>query len=285
MLSHRILSAALAGTLVLSLSGCGEDEAPAPDPVDPQVVRAAAERGAGIDPANYAGDVSLKIPANLPIGNLTLPFVLYGGLSAVTETRLGVNAFLDLRLVQVRLPELVSGVLEDTCEREIALNLIEADAEGDLVRARGNVRARFFFCDRSDPAGEKHGTLWLSQNVDAIATAKATVRDQCIEFSLMDVKLDPHGFLGAVAHLFGLTELARSVILEEGERFLSENPVCATLLEELSTLSPSFSGGGAREIGDGGIGAALSGSIDTSAATIISLLALLKESGVVEGQK
>jgi hypothetical protein len=77
----------------------------------------------------------------------------------------------------------------------------------------------------------------------------------------------------------------RSAILEEGAKFLSENPVCATLPDEISTLAPSFSDGGAREIGDGGIGAALSGSVDTSAATMVSLLALMKEHGVLGGQK
>jgi hypothetical protein len=121
--------------------------------------------------------------------------------------------------------------------------------------------------------------------VDAIATAKATVRDQCIEFSLTDVELDPRGFLGAIANLLGLTTLVRSAILEEGGKFLSENPVCATLPNEISTLAPSFSDGGAREIGNGGIGAVLSGSVDTSAATIVSLLALMKERGVLEGRK
>jgi hypothetical protein len=285
MSSHRTLSAAFAGALALSLSGCGEDEAPGPDLVDPKAVQVAVERGAGINAASYSGDVTLKIPGDLPIGSQTLPFVLYAGLSPETETRLGVNSFVDLRLVQTRLPDLASGVLEETCEREIALSLIETEAEGDLVRARGTVRARFFFCNRSDPAGEKRGTLWLSQNVDAIATAKATVRDQCIEFSLTDVELDPRGFLGGIANLFGLTTLARSVILKEAGEFLSENRVCATLPEELSTLAPTFSDGGAREIGDGGIGAALSGSVDTSAATIVSLLALMEEHGVVEGQQ
>lgn len=278
------LSAAFAGALAVSLSGCGEDEAPVPDSVDPEAVNVAVERGVGINAASYSGDVTLKIPGDLPIGSQILPFVLYVGLSPETDTRLGVNSFVDLRLVQTRLPDLASGVLEETCEREIALSLTEAEAEGNLVRARGTVRARFFFCNRSDPAGEKRGTLWLSQNVDATATAKATVRDQCIEFSLTDVELDPRGFLGGIANLFGLTTVARSVVLEEAGEFLSENPICATLPEELSTLAPSFSDGGAREIGDGGIGAALSGSVDTSAATIVSLLALMEEHGVLEGQ-
>jgi hypothetical protein len=277
--------AALAGALAVSLSGCSEDEAPGPNLVDPKAIKAAVERGSGIDAASYAGDVVLKIPADLPIGPQTLPFVLYAGLSAETETRLGVNTFVDLRLVQTRLPKLVWGVLEETCEREIAIRLIETEAAGDLVRARGTVRARFFFCNRSDLTGEKRGTLWLSQNVDAIATAKATVRDQCVEFSLTDVELDPRGFLGAIANLLGLTKLVRSAILEEGGKFLSENPVCATLPNEISSLAPSFSDGGAREIGNGGIGAVLSGSVDTSAATIVSLLALMKERGVLEGRK
>ncbi len=279
---HDIAFALMAGTLALSVSGCGADEAPETSRVEPKAVQMAVDRGTGIDPASYAGDIAFKVPVDLPIEDETLSFVLYAGLDAVTETRLGANVFVDLRSIQLRLPDLVSGVLDETCGHEIAINLIETEAKGDLVRARGTVRAKLFSCDPSDPAGEKQGFRWLTQNVDAIATAKADVRGGCIEFSLLDLELDPRGVLGGAANMFGLTDIARSVVLEETEKFLAENLVCPALPGELSALSPNFSAAGVREIGDGGIGVALSGSVDTSAKTIISLLALVDESGMLE---
>ncbi len=194
-----------------------------------------------------------------------------------------VNAFVDLRSVQSRLPELVSGVLHETCKHEISLNLVEAVAEGELLYARGTVRAKLYSCNRRDPTNEKQGFRWLTQDVDLVATAKAAVIDQCIRFSLVDVELDPRGFIGGVANLFGLTNVARSAILQETETFFVANPICPAIPNELRSLAPDFKQGGVREIGDRGIGAAVSGSVDTSASTMISLLALMQERKIVEG--
>lgn len=229
--------------------------------------------------------MALKIPADLPIEDAKIPIVIYGGLSAETDTRLKVNAFVDLRSVQSRLPELASGVFYETCKNELALSLRELAADGDTVRARGRVRAKLFSCNRRDPDNEQQGLHWLTQDVDVVASAKATVADQCIHFNLVELELDPLGFLGGIANLFGLANLARSAILEEAEKYFAENAVCPEFPSELTSLSPSFKSGGVREIGDNGIGAALSGSVDTSASTMISLLTLMEQHHLVEGDE
>ena len=285
MTSRRHHLAVLAGVWVLSLSGCSANEAPEAQPIDVAAIQAAVERGSGIDPASHAGDFEIRVPADIPIAEQTLPIVFYGGLSSVSDTRLGLNAFVDLRLAQIALPQLASGVINETCDREISVDLVETRAEGEVVHASGSVLLQLFFCDRSDPANETQGARWLSQRVDAVASAKANVGEQCIEFELVDLELDPRGLLGGISNLVGVTSAARSVILEEAGKFLSENPVCPTLPDELASLAPFFSGGGAREIGDGGIGVALAGSADTSASTIVTLLAVVERSEIVDGQE
>jgi hypothetical protein len=46
-------------------------------------------------------------------------------------------------------------------------------------------------------------------------------------------------------------------------------------------LDPHYVAGGPREIGEGGVGAALSGSVDASAGTVIRLLAVLRARGIL----
>jgi hypothetical protein len=75
------------------------------------------------------------------------------------------------------------------------------------------------------------------------------------------------------------------IVLEEANAFLDTNPVCPALPPEIAMLDPHFQSGAPRELGGGGIGAALSGSVDTSAPTLISLLALAKARGMLERQK
>lgn len=269
-----------------ALVGCsGKEEGRIPEPLDPKALEAAVQRGTGIEPSVYAGELSMKVPVNLPSEQEPVPVVLYAGLSGQTETRLAMNGFLDLRSVQARLPARVSGVLHETCKHELALKLDDLFADGDSVRASGTVRAKLFSCNRRDPENEKQGFRWLTQDVDIEATARADVVGQCIRFSLVDLELDPRGLLGGIANLFGVSDLARRVVLEEAEAFLNENRVCPDLPAELGPLQPDLTSGGVREIGDRGIGAELSGSVDTSASTLISLLAVVEQRDIVEGDE
>ncbi|MXN66925.1 hypothetical protein GR183_18585 [Stappia sp. GBMRC 2046] len=173
MISRRVFSVLSVGAIHFALTGCGGNETLQTAPVNTAAVQATVERGVGIDPARYAGDVVLKIPADLPVHNEELPFVIYVGLNAETETRMSVNAFVDLRSIQAQLPKLASDVLNKTCKRESAQPRRDGGGRESCPRARDGPRP-IFFCDRSDPAGDKQGFRWLSQGADARVTAKAT---------------------------------------------------------------------------------------------------------------
>ncbi|MCG7522091.1 hypothetical protein [Ruegeria sp. Ofav3-42] len=103
--------------------------------------------------------------------------------------------------------------------------------------------------------------------------AGADAKGNCILLRLEGVELDLQEFAGTVSDWIGITDKARALILEKGGEVLAENPICP----ELAGLDPNFSSGGIREIGEGGIGAALSGSVDTSSTTLLELVALLQD--------
>ncbi|MEM8630939.1 MAG: hypothetical protein AAGF74_06870 [Pseudomonadota bacterium] len=271
-------------SLILAMGGCSaeENEASATGEATPDATAGTATRAGTVDPATYAGDVIMAFPVDLPTRFGAVPFTVYTGLDAATQTRLAVNAFVDLRAVQARLPELFTGVIQDSCNLEVALNEIDVEADGDRVVARANVFASIYRCRGRGSPEEEQGFRFLTQRVETVATANAQVSDNCMEFALVDLELDPAGFIGGVANLFGLTERVRTAILDKAAEVLSENRFCPELPEELATLEPLYSDGGAREIGEGGMGAALVGSVGTSAATLLQILAYAQARQLLE---
>ncbi|AXI47842.1 hypothetical protein C1J03_18605 [Sulfitobacter sp. SK012] len=258
----------------LALSGCGSAAE------DSKADRTAiADRLA--DPADYAGNVTFRIAEAFPIGDSSVPFALYLGLAPETETRLRVNALIDLRELQRALPGLISDTLNPSCGLSLDVTLNDARAAGDTVRGSGTVKAVVYRCKISGTGEEERGARLLTQTVDVDVAVGVGIQGDCIVFSLVDLELAPRGVIGWLANLLGVTERVRTVIRETGRATLSENPVCPDLPEALTLLDLHYSQVDLREIGSGGIGAILSGSVDTGAETLISLLALGQTNGVL----
>lgn len=194
-----------------------------------------------------------------------------------------VNAFVDLRELQQRLPQLASRTITASCGVDLDVDLDQAFADGDQVRATGTVRARLYRCKNKGTEDESRGMRLLSPRIGVDATATAVIEGKCVKFNLTDIELDPQGAIGGIADVFGLTERVRTAILEKSRSYLAENPVCPRLPENLAVLNPEYVDGGPREIGEHGMGVALSGSVDTSAGTLLTLLELVKKRGIVGG--
>jgi hypothetical protein len=232
----------------------------------------------GIDPATYAGRFQIKLTKEVPLRDIPVPFTVYSGLEEASPTRLRIRAFTDLRGLQEKAPQILTGPLEESCKRQIYLEVRDVTAIGDTVKVEGSARAQFTRCNRREEAGIRY----FGATVDAVAVAKAEVKGQCLTFSIENVDLNPRGFIGAVSNLFGLTNRINEAVLEKGGEFLAANPVCPPLPEEFTVLDPIYESGGTREIAPGGMGAAVVGSADVSAETIVKVLAGLKELGVLE---
>lgn len=275
----------ISGALAATVIGCSAQEAPEKAMGTPDPATAEARQAGTVNPKDYAGDVTLAFPASLPSRLGPVPIDVYAGLSSVDTTRLGLRTIADLRGVQKRLPELLSGDLDETCNQSMTINTTDVEADGDQVIVRGRVLARIYTCRRRDTPEESRGIRLISQRVDAVAIASAKVNNNCVEFDLVDLELDPSGLIGGIANLLGVTDRVRAAILQGADDLLEENPVCPQLPEGLRSLAPDYEEGGTREIGDGGMGVALVGSVDASASTLLSLLSEAQKRGIVEGQR
>lgn len=208
-----------------------------------------------------------------------LPLDVYLGFAPQSATTLGVRAAVDLREIQRILPSLLSKRFEPDCGLGLTVGLTSAQAEGDAVRARGRVRAELYRCKGRGTASEARGAHLWTQTVDFDALVSAGLVGECVGFDLRDLALDPRGFIGGLGNLFGITEKVRLAILKESNEALREAPVCPEMPDALALLAPDFSTGGAVEIGDGGIGAALEGVVATDAARLVGLLRLWQSKG------
>lgn len=267
---------ALCCLAALLLSGCGGEAEDAPAP-------AAAISKGPVDPSYYSGEVTFKIAEPLPVGGRELPLTLYLGLSPQTETRLAVEAFVDLRPLQEALPEIVAGTVVESCGLGLDLDLDRVEAVGKQVRGRGRVVARLYRCSGRGTEEERRGMRLLSQTIDVVAVATAGLEQDCIVFRLEELELSPRGLIGRVADLFGVTERARVAILDRAAEALANRPICPELPEDVAWLDPRYTDGGPREIVDGGMGAALSGSVDASAGTLVRLVDLARSRGILGG--
>ncbi|WP_170478191.1 hypothetical protein [Ruegeria arenilitoris] len=270
---------------LLSILAACERERPKPSSeLNPHVLLAAAKNGEGIDPSKYKGDIEFHLPSEVPIGDEIFNVAFYAGLSPATETRLRVNAMADLRAIQARFPELASGIYDDSCAREVSVQILETEAIENHVELRGSMFVRFYSC-KQKASGELRGGLWLTQEIDASAKVEAYVEEQCVRFSVVELDLNPRGFTGAIANFFGVIEGARTEILEQAENYFDANPICLTVPKELKPVSPKATLVRAIEIGEGGIGAEIQGSIDTDASTLVNLLSVMELSDIIEGQQ
>ena len=264
--------------VLLGLSGCSGVTQ------DGRTVRA-VDLGEAVDPATYAGDVTFRFAENLAAGDQDIPVTLLLGLAPQAETRLGANALVDLRHLQQALPQLLSGPIEPSCALGLDILFHGAEAEADALRARASLTARLYACSGRGTENEQRGMRLLAPTIDVDATLSAGLEGDCIAFRLDALDLAPRGLIGGLANLFGFTKRARSALLEQTRTMLEENPVCPDLPAALALLDPHFSVLGLREIGAGGIGAALSGSVEISAANIVRILALADAQGTdTEGQ-
>lgn len=283
MASSRLNKGLLICVLLAMLPGCGskaQDQGGASGATSQTSVSNtdAAFAATGIDPSTYSGQFQVKLTKEVPLRDIPVPFTVYAGLEESSPTRLRLRAFMDLRGLQEKAPQILTGPLEETCKRQIYLDIRDVTAIGETVKVKGSARAQFTRCKRN----EEPGFQYFGATVDAIAVAKAEVKGQCLTFSIESADLSPRGFIGTVTNLFGLTDRINEAVLEKGGEFLAANPVCPPLPEEFTVLDPIYESGGTREVAPGGMGAAVVGSADVSAETIVKVLAGLKNLGVLE---
>jgi hypothetical protein len=232
--------------------------------------------------AAIAQEVDLKFGQSVTVRGTKIDYVLDLGLAAMAPTRIGVDATVDLTDLQRRLPALLAGTpVVDNCGVRIALQSIEADAEEEAVIVTGRLDAELFDCERTGAAAWQRGATERVEEIDFRAAVSAELREGCVVFLLRDLDFTSQENIPAIDTGSGRVAAARTLLVEAAGVLLEEVPFCPALPAELAVLDPTYESGVPEEIGDGGLGVALRGSIDASTTTVLAVLRLLQERGVL----
>ena len=144
------------------------------------------------------------------------------------------------------------------------------------------MQSQFFECRRTGETGWQRETEKNALALGFSASATASVVDNCAVFELVDLTLLP-GQRDVPPEEDEDLKAARILLLEAVNVLLRRRPICPELPPELASLDPVYGSGGPRELGDGGLGIYLEGSVDVSTATIVEILAVLQREGILPG--
>ena len=180
------------------------------------------------------------------------------------------------------MPDILAGeTLLDICGGRVTLGRLEAEAREERLIARAQIDLETFDCERTGPSTWERGALLTAEEVGVRAELSAELVDGCVVFRLLDLARDPPGALARMETGGGRAEAARALLLEAVGLILEETPLCPEIPEELAVLDPRLGRGAPQEIGDGGVGVVVDGSVEVSPRTVVDLLRLLQARGVL----
>lgn len=225
-----------------------------------------------------AETVSFDFERKFELQNTEIPYTMSLDLNALSPVRIGLDAVLDLRQAQEMVPTLLTGdVIVDICNTKIELGAVAIKAADDAIGVAGQLKADFFACERDKLSPVDRGELLFSQSLAMAASASVTIREQCVHFRFDNLEFKQDGPLELTVEQQEFLTQAKTLMLDASDRFLTNFPICPKLPASLASLDPDFQAGGTREIGDGGLGIHLKGSIDVSTGTILDVLQVLQD--------
>ncbi len=240
--------------------------------------------GFGLASPSTAQVAEFDIKDTLVVGTTEIDYGLNVIMTAVSPTRVGIEAVLDFSDLQARLPDLFADEpISDTCGTRTDLSEFVVEAQGEIISLRGKLDTQFFECTKTNENVFVRGKPMDRWIFDFSSSATARFSEKCVTYEIVDATVQPLEHLRDIEGFVEDVEALRSILLEVAGRFLSERPFCPAFPEEFEPLDPVYETGGPREIGEGGLGAFLRGSIDTSTTTIIGILRVLQEEEVIPG--
>lgn len=235
--------------------------------------------------AGSAQNVDFQLSENLKVKDAEIPYELDLTLSAVGPTRIGVDAMLDLRDFQQQLPALAAGeIILNLCGNESTITKLRVEAEDQDLSLLGQVQSKFFECDKVNETTFERGVSRFDLNLDVTARASVDLASNCIVFKLVDLAVQPHEQILDFQDGSENLEAARALLVAALDLILAERPFCPKLPPELAALDPIYNEGGPRELGDGGVGIFLRGSVDVGPQTIVDILNVLQDNGIIPGR-
>ena len=233
-------------------------------------------------PEVKANEVHLKFEQEISLRGQPVAYDLDVTLSEAGQTRVGLDAQIDLSNVQKQLSSQFDGyLLVEACNISAEIQEIELSVDKELFRFEGVLAADFYRCERDDLQAIDRGDLVLSQTVAATINAGVIVRDNCAVLAFEGFDFDLVGAVELTPEQQKSFDEASTIVATLVEKGIQRFPICPTLPPQLSSLSPRYDSGGTTELSDGGAGVFLRGSIDTSTQSILSVLQVLQKAGVL----
>lgn len=231
--------------------------------------------------ATLAENVTFEASSDVMLWEREVPVDLTLRLTDIGATRISIESILDLRRAQkIILSELTDKAFVDTCNAKISATEVVAGTDDTALTLGGRIEAKFFRCEGQFVDKTKRGEEIFTGSLTVGISASAEFRDDCLYFSLLDLKLKPDR-LSKTAEEEDNVEKVRDILFKFTDVILEKSPVCPELPPELTSLSPSYDAGGTREIGENGIGLFFQGSLDASTVSIIDILQVLQSKGVL----
>lgn len=229
-----------------------------------------------------AQDFMLEFAESVTIADREIPFELDMVLRPAEPTRLDAEALIDLRRTQAQLSEALSGtVLLELCGFEAVLQEFEAGGEESIVALTGTLVAQIFVCDRLDPTTFRRGELRSEGLFDLAAGATAFLTEQCIQFQITELTLESFNDAPLKPETRQTIDTTIPLLVEAANVVLADRKLCPRLPAPIASLDPRYLEGRPQEIGDGGLGVFVSGNIDVSTGTILDILEVLQNGGVL----
>ncbi len=229
-----------------------------------------------------AREVKLEFNQTLAAEGVEFPYRLSMTLTDVAPTRIGVEAILDLREVQEALSERLNDTeLANLCNAQVTLETLSTVAQGNEIAVQGRFAMEAFKCDRKAGQPPQRIESIAANSLTFTAAASVQVQDQCVYFELGGMDLTLAKPIPDTETQAQFLSEAQAIFQKASNAVLQRNPVCPTLPPELSSIDPRFASGGTVEISNGGIGVTLKGSFDVSPGTILDVLKVLQQRGVL----
>ncbi|WP_170362289.1 hypothetical protein [Ruegeria arenilitoris] len=234
--------------------------------------------------APSAQQVDFVVDATLPVRDTELPYTLDLNLAAVAPTRIGVGALLDLREIQKTVPErLADNAIVDNCGLQARLDDLSFGAQGDAIDLDGDVTITIFECSRTSERNFQRGEQKKAILANMSTEATVELRDNCAYFKLIDLTLTAPEEQREQLLDDDTLDSVKELMLAAVDLVLNDTPLCPKLPAELASLDPVYDNGGPKEIGEGGLGVFLEGSVDVSPSTILDILTVLQRQELIPG--
>lgn len=231
-------------------------------------------------PARAADPPPLRFSESLEVDGIKIPIPIELYLTARTQTQIAIKVAGNLRQLQRRLPQFLSDVAQDDCEMRVALQVDDAQAVGDDIRATGRVQVQLFFCN---DAQEKSSRFRYFSHITTVSVLlNGGIRNNCLDAELKELALDPTGLVGGLLNITGLTRQIETTVRTEVNSILNQDQNCLELPEGLKLLEAKIESGGFRDFGGGELGFVIKASVNLQSDNVISLLELVYDRGLLD---